>query len=47
VYLAKDARLRPDVFEAMYPHVAGWRKQRASLDPRRVFESDLARRLDL
>jgi decaprenylphospho-beta-D-ribofuranose 2-oxidase len=47
VYLAKDARLRPDLFEAMYPQVAGWRQQRANLDPRRVFQSDLARRLEL
>jgi decaprenylphospho-beta-D-ribofuranose 2-oxidase len=47
VYLAKDARLRPDLFRAMYPQLAGWRQQRASLDPHRVFQSDLARRLDL
>lgn len=47
VYLAKDARLRPDLFDAMYPHAAGWRQRRANLDPHRVFQSDLARRLDL
>jgi decaprenylphospho-beta-D-ribofuranose 2-oxidase len=47
VYLAKDARLRPDLFEAMYPQAADWRALRASLDPRRVFQSDLARRLEL
>lgn len=47
VYLAKDARLRPDLFEAMYPRAADWRQLRASLDPRRIFRSDLARRLEL
>src|SRR5215475_1301699 len=47
VYLAKDARLRPALFEVMYPQLAGWRQQRASLDPHRVFQSDLARRLEL
>ncbi len=47
VYLAKDARLRPDLFSTMYPEAAKWRQLRAVADPNRVFQSDIARRLDL
>jgi decaprenylphospho-beta-D-ribofuranose 2-oxidase len=47
VYLAKDARLRPDVLSAMYPRLAEFRSARRSLDPAGVFMSDLARRLSL
>ncbi|MEU8523676.1 FAD-binding oxidoreductase [Streptomyces sp. NBC_01216] len=47
VYLAKDSRLRPDVLHAMYPRLADFRALRATLDPRAVFTSDLARRLAL
>ncbi|WP_416974577.1 FAD-binding protein [Streptomyces sp. 4F14] len=47
VYLAKDARLRPDLLAAMYPRVDDFRELRARLDPRGVFVSDLARRLSL
>ncbi|MGW4732022.1 FAD-binding protein [Streptomyces shenzhenensis] len=47
VYLAKDSRLRPDLLAAMYPRLADFRALRAELDPRGVFVSDLARRLDL
>ncbi len=45
VYLAKDARLRPDVLAAMYPRLGRWRETRARLDPADRFRSDLARRL--
>ena len=45
VYLAKDARLRPELLAAMYPRLAEWQQVRAGLDPDRVFVSDLARRL--
>ncbi|GGV78015.1 FAD-binding oxidoreductase [Streptomyces massasporeus] len=47
VYLAKDARLRPELLAAMYPRLDDFRDLRARLDPRGVFVSDLARRLSL
>ncbi|APE23482.1 MULTISPECIES: FAD-binding oxidoreductase [Streptomyces] len=47
VHLADDARVRPEVLAAMYPRVGEFRALRAALDPRSVFTSDLARRLDL
>ncbi|MEU2792755.1 FAD-binding oxidoreductase [Streptomyces sp. NPDC007100] len=47
VYLAKDARLRPELVDAMYPRADAFRALRARLDPRGVFTSDLSRRLAL
>ncbi|WP_189931641.1 FAD-binding protein [Streptomyces sulfonofaciens] len=47
VYLAKDARLRPELLAAMYPRLDDFRALRAELDPRGVFTSDLSRRLAL
>ncbi len=47
IYLAKDARLRPDTFAAMYRSLGRWRAARERLDPRGVFRSDLGRRLGL
>jgi decaprenylphospho-beta-D-ribofuranose 2-oxidase len=47
VYLAKDARLAPWAFAAMYPRLEEWRRLRDELDPEHVFMSDLARRLHL
>ncbi|MGW7363044.1 FAD-binding protein [Streptomyces sp. NPDC054841] len=47
VYLAKDARLRPELLAAMYPGLDRFRALRAELDPRGVFMSDLSRRLSL
>ncbi|WP_345015752.1 FAD-binding oxidoreductase [Streptomyces shaanxiensis] len=47
VYLAKDARLRPELLAAMYPRLADFRALRAEIDPHGVFVSDLARRLGL
>jgi decaprenylphospho-beta-D-ribofuranose 2-oxidase len=47
IYLAKDARARPDHFEAMYQQLDEFREIRRKVDPRNVFRSDLARRLSL
>ncbi len=46
-YLAKDARVRPDLVPVMYPELDRWRELRARLDPDGVFASDLSRRLSL
>ena len=47
VYLAKDARTRPEHLGLMYPRLPEWREIRAKLDPDRVITSDMARRLGL
>ncbi|MEE1758968.1 FAD-binding oxidoreductase [Streptomyces sp. SP18BB07] len=47
VYLAKDARLRPELLASMYPRLPEFRALRQELDPGGVFVSDLARRLGL
>ncbi|HET9379288.1 MAG TPA: FAD-binding oxidoreductase [Streptomyces sp.] len=47
VYLAKDARLRPELLDVMYPRLPAFRALRAELDPLGVFASDLSRRLGL
>jgi decaprenylphospho-beta-D-ribofuranose 2-oxidase len=45
VYLAKDARLRPDTFRAMYPELPDWLTVKRRVDPEHRFASDLSRRL--
>ncbi len=47
VYLAKDARLRPELLGAMYPRLDELSAVRDRLDPAGVLESDLSRRLGL
>ncbi|WP_189191594.1 FAD-binding oxidoreductase [Streptomyces albiflavescens] len=47
VYLAKDARLRPELLAEMYPRLGEFQSLRRELDPRGVFTSDLSRRLGL
>jgi decaprenylphospho-beta-D-ribofuranose 2-oxidase len=47
VYLAKDARMRPDAFRAMYPNLARWQQAKASADPECRFSSSLARRIGM
>jgi decaprenylphospho-beta-D-ribofuranose 2-oxidase len=47
VYLAKDARTRPEHLARMYPRLPEWREVRAKLDPEGIVKSDLARRLGL
>jgi decaprenylphospho-beta-D-ribofuranose 2-oxidase len=47
VYLAKDARVRPDLLAAMYPELPRWREIRRAVDPDGVMRSDLSVRLGL
>jgi decaprenylphospho-beta-D-ribofuranose 2-oxidase len=47
LYLAKDSRMRPEVFAHMYPRLGEWRAVRDRLDPQHALQSDLARRLGL
>ena len=47
MYLAKDSRVRPEVFAAMYPGLDEWRQVQAGVDPGGVLHSDLSRRLHL
>ncbi|MDO8432346.1 MAG: FAD-binding oxidoreductase [Candidatus Binatus sp.] len=45
VYLAKDARMRPETFRAMYPNFPRWQQAKALADPDNRFSSSLSRRL--
>jgi len=47
VYLAKDARLAPATFRAMYPDWPRWAEVRARVDPHGVLASAMSRRLEL
>jgi FAD/FMN-containing dehydrogenase len=47
VYLAKDCRLKPEAFSAMYPQVEKWLNAKDKYDPRQALKSDLSRRLGL
>jgi len=47
VYLAKDARLRRESFQAMYPEYPRWRKIKESIDPADLVRSELSVRLGL
>jgi decaprenylphospho-beta-D-ribofuranose 2-oxidase len=45
VYLTKDSRLKPEVFEEMYPSIEGFREIKRSIDPNNYIQSDLSLRL--
>ena len=47
VYLAKDARVQPELLERMYPRLEEWRRLQREADPEGVMRSDLDRRLGL
>ncbi|MGD9957287.1 MAG: decaprenylphosphoryl-beta-D-ribose oxidase, partial [Candidatus Nanopelagicales bacterium] len=47
IYLAKDARTRPDLLRTMYPRLPEWREARRRADPHGILVSDLSRRLEL
>ena len=47
IYLAKDARMQPELFEQMYPRLADFKAVRDAVDPDRRFRSDLSERLGL
>ncbi|HWX46091.1 MAG TPA: FAD-binding oxidoreductase [Solirubrobacteraceae bacterium] len=47
VYLAKDARLHPEMLGVMYPELDRFRELRAQVDPDGVLRSDMGRRLGL
>jgi decaprenylphospho-beta-D-ribofuranose 2-oxidase len=45
VYLAKDARLDPETFAAMYPRAGEFQAAARRVDPEGILQSDLSRRL--
>jgi decaprenylphospho-beta-D-ribofuranose 2-oxidase len=47
LYLAKDARLRAELFPTMYPRHGEWLQIVRRFDPNGVFASDMSRRLKL
>jgi decaprenylphospho-beta-D-ribofuranose 2-oxidase len=47
VYLAKDARMSPEKFRAMYPNLGKWQAAKAVADPGNRFSSSLSRRLEM
>jgi decaprenylphospho-beta-D-ribofuranose 2-oxidase len=47
VYLAKDARLKPEMFRRMYPRYSEWLAIKQQWDPTNKLSSSLARRLEI
>ncbi len=46
-YMAKDSHTTPTAIKRGYPRLAEWQAVRDEIDPERVWQSDLARRLEL
>lgn len=47
LYLAKDSRMKPETFKAMYPRYPKWLQVKSLCDPTWKFSSDLSRRLQM
>ncbi|MEB3359815.1 MAG: FAD-binding oxidoreductase [Synechococcales bacterium] len=47
VYLAKDARLSPESFRAMYPNYGDWLAIKSRIDPTNQFKSTMSDRLQI
>ncbi len=47
IYLAKDGAMAPESFAAMYPKLGAFRAVLDTIDPDRVMDSDMARRLKI
>jgi len=47
LYLAKDSRLSPQQFRAMYPQLGEFERIRKTIDPQGHLASDLSRRLGI
>jgi decaprenylphospho-beta-D-ribofuranose 2-oxidase len=47
LYLAKDATMSAETFQAMYPGLARFRQLKAEIDPNNRFSSSQARRLGI
>ena len=47
IYLAKDSRQSESIFKRTYRNFYIWQKQKQLLDPRNIFISDIAKRLNL
>ncbi len=47
IYLAKDSRQSSSMFRSTYPKLNEWRNVQKSMDPKKIFCSDLAKRLQL
>lgn len=47
VYLAKDARLKPESFRKMYPRYSEWLDIKKKWDPKNKLSSSLSRRLEI
>ncbi len=47
VYLAKDARMKPQAFKSMYPRFPEWHRIKKMVDPNNNYSSDLSRRLEM